>query len=192
MSRRAQMILRNAAFLGPAGSAGTNGINGTNGVGLLYAALADSAVVSNSTALTPVLTNVAQVAANPPVGKVLRVKVAGYVTTAGGVAGNLAIGLCLDGTATAVDAFNLAVGAGSAARFSYEFIIVVRDNSAAGQWQAAGIGFGESNFSQMQADNGPTAVNGTVAHFLNPTLQWSVANANNQAWIRSFTLEQLS
>lgn len=195
MSRR--LIIKNSVLQGPAGSggatgpAGPTGATGPQGVTVLFAALADSAIVANSAALTALYTNSAQIPANPANGTIFKVRAAGYIDATGGAAATLAVGLYLDGTTTLIDSAGIAVAAGQVSRFAIDFYIVVRDNSAAGKWQPEGHLFFEALAPQALSDGAAPTINGTVAHFINPALQWNVTNANNKAWFRTFCVEKV-
>ena len=81
--RNDNLILRNAAFLGPAGSQGTQGPQGPPGIVVLSANTADSAALSNVTAATAFSLNYSIAANSLAIGKVLRLKGAGTFSNTG-------------------------------------------------------------------------------------------------------------
>lgn len=195
---RAQVLLRNAAFQGaagaqgPTGATGNTGPQGPQGVTLLFGALADSAIVSNSTARTLLYGNSAQIAPGSPAGRVYRFKFGGHWDTTGGAAANLTIGLW-NGTGDMVG-IAFAVGANEVKRFEVELNIIVRTTGAGGTSQRWGFAIYAETLAQALGlpTGAGDAFDTTATITMNPALTWSVANANNKAWVQYFTFESIN
>lgn len=194
---RANLILRNAAFQGaagaqgPTGATGNTGATGPQGVTLLYGALADSAIVANSTARTLLYPGGASIAPGSPAGRVYRAKFGGRWDTTGGASANLTIGFW-NGSGDLVGV-STAITANQTQRFEVQLDIIIRTTGAGGTSQRWGMAIYAETV--MQAIGLPTAADSfdtTATIAINPALTWSVANANNKAWIQYFTFESIN
>jgi|SRR6185437_4042130 len=184
-----QLFIKNSILQGPQGLQGQQGVQG---VTLLYGALADSAIVSNSTARTLLYPGGASIAPGSPAGRIYRFKFGGHWDTTGGAAATLTIGLW-NGTGDMVG-IAAAVGANEVKRFEVELDIIVRTTGAGGTSQRWGYAIYAETIAQALGlpTGAGDAFDTTATIAMNPALTWSVANANNKAWVQYFTLESIN
>lgn len=175
MSNRAQMILRNAAFLGPAGANGLQGVQGPSGI-TIYDAQAAAAALTNITADTNFGISKDVGSGAPTAGKILRVTAFGRWTI--GAAQSLTIKAKVGATVIATPA--IAIGAAGSGSWEAETIIYFTAVGAGGSMQIKSklwfFANGSSAGSGFVSSLGATAIDTTAAQLVRHSFVSTVAN----------------
>lgn len=194
MSRANQLILRNAAFLGPAGAAGAAGTGGAAGptgpAGVVIVAnnLAASAQLNNITAATP-FSLVYNAAANYfTANKILRARWSGFLTT--GAAQQIAFTASIGGV-TITHANWTVPTAAAVYHFKVELVAISQVPGVNGQFAyELSVSLTQDATTTSQTfiiSNTPTTINTTAAATVQCTFASTVAN--NTAVCRTFVVE---